>query len=293
MDTEMKQPVVILGMHRSGTTMLVDILEKLGLFMGAHYGKNKEAFFFMDRNEWLLRRSGGAWDNPFSIASIVDNETMLNRVIEMFKCDIYSIRFSRFYSKQWLPLRPDKMNSAWGWKDPRTVLTFKIWHKIFPGLKIIYITRNGVDVAVSLKTRADKNLSGGRGDILQLYPLRRRLKNLMLPHETYLLGSIRCLDIDYGFGLWEYYTSKCEEVYGLFEGEKTRLRFEDLIQQPEENIRQLALFCGLNAEKSTGIVKNLLHDRAYAFIGDPKYVSVYHKVKDSRWMRQLHYDDVL
>ena len=34
-----QQPIIILGMHRSGTTMITKMLENLGLFVGAENGK--------------------------------------------------------------------------------------------------------------------------------------------------------------------------------------------------------------------------------------------------------------
>lgn len=38
-------PVIILGMHRSGTTMITKILENLGLFVGVEKEINHEALF--------------------------------------------------------------------------------------------------------------------------------------------------------------------------------------------------------------------------------------------------------
>jgi hypothetical protein len=39
-------PVIIIGMSRSGTTMLVEMLEQLGLFVGRKKTRNNEAVFF-------------------------------------------------------------------------------------------------------------------------------------------------------------------------------------------------------------------------------------------------------
>lgn len=40
------QPIIILGMHRSGTTMITQLLENLGLFVGTEKEVNHEALFF-------------------------------------------------------------------------------------------------------------------------------------------------------------------------------------------------------------------------------------------------------
>jgi hypothetical protein len=39
-------PVIIIGMSRSGTTLLVEMLEQLGLFAGNKKTRNNEALFF-------------------------------------------------------------------------------------------------------------------------------------------------------------------------------------------------------------------------------------------------------
>ncbi|MBK8351014.1 MAG: hypothetical protein IPL21_04765 [Saprospirales bacterium] len=40
-----QQPIIILGMHRSGTTMITKMLENLGLFVGAEKEINHESLF--------------------------------------------------------------------------------------------------------------------------------------------------------------------------------------------------------------------------------------------------------
>ena len=39
-------PLLITGMHRSGTSLLVEILEKNGIFFGAYQDHNRESIFF-------------------------------------------------------------------------------------------------------------------------------------------------------------------------------------------------------------------------------------------------------
>ena len=60
----MSPPVIVVGAHRSGTTMVVEMLEALGLFVGERKDVNHEALFFVRFNEWLMYRSGATWDHP-------------------------------------------------------------------------------------------------------------------------------------------------------------------------------------------------------------------------------------
>ena len=59
-----RAPVILLGMHRSGTTMMSRLLETLGLFQGSRLEENHEATFFMNVNKALMLRIHGHWDHP-------------------------------------------------------------------------------------------------------------------------------------------------------------------------------------------------------------------------------------
>src|SRR5450830_930719 len=77
-------PVIILGMHRSGTTMVSELLEKLGLFVGEKKEVNNEALFFILMNTWLMREANATWDNPHNFR-FINNFFRKNtrRVLEM------------------------------------------------------------------------------------------------------------------------------------------------------------------------------------------------------------------
>ena len=92
-------PLLISGMHRSGTTLLVEILMKFGFFPGERLDENLEATFFQRINEWVLRRSGGAWDNPNQVTFLLKSITSKNEVVGIIKNEIASTRFSE-YKKQ-------------------------------------------------------------------------------------------------------------------------------------------------------------------------------------------------
>ena len=59
------QPIIIIGMHRSGTSMITRFIEDSGVFIGKKnkMGPNSEAFFFQKINEWLLYQKGASWDS--------------------------------------------------------------------------------------------------------------------------------------------------------------------------------------------------------------------------------------
>src|SRR5690606_17064701 len=59
-------PIVVIGMHRSGTRLLVEILDKLGVFMGADRQGDSESVTFMLINEGILHQCGAFWSEPMA-----------------------------------------------------------------------------------------------------------------------------------------------------------------------------------------------------------------------------------
>jgi len=132
--------VVVLGMHRSGTSMVAGILAKLGVFMGksllgptpgnpAGHWEDRE---FLAINEEILRRAGGSWDSPPSheATMAVDVSGDIERLIHK-RANL----------------------SIWGWKDPRTVLTIEHYTPYLIGPLYIAVFREREAVVKSLMCR--------------------------------------------------------------------------------------------------------------------------------------------
>lgn len=149
--------ICVLGMHRSGTSMLTRILNICGMEIGP--------------NSDLYKNKGdnpkGHWEN---LKFIEINQEIIN----IFSKD-----------KQWdsIPnFPPDWQNSAeikhleikakklvsgfnqkypiWGWKDPRTCLTLPFWKKIISqDINFVIILRNPFQIVGSLKKRNNKKES--------------------------------------------------------------------------------------------------------------------------------------
>ena len=134
------QPVVIFGMHRSGTSCLAGCLEELGLQLGnvitsAPYNQkgNRENPDSWPIHDAILSRVGAAWDNPpDGIVSWAPEQ-----IIAM-----------RQFLKGYQPL-PE----PWGFKDPRITLLLDGWFSIVPHLSLVASIRHPVAVAQSLAAR--------------------------------------------------------------------------------------------------------------------------------------------
>ena len=78
---KIKQPIFILGMHRSGTTMITRALAEAGVHVGTVCDHNSEALYAIDINERIFQAAGGSWWSPPTKEAIlqatVDFETNL------------------------------------------------------------------------------------------------------------------------------------------------------------------------------------------------------------------------
>lgn len=142
----MSKCFVVLGMHRSATSLVAKGLHNAGVHMGdklipADRG-NPEGYFedaiVSNLNRAILRKAGGDWLNPPSEDSIlaVKKDTAFMDVIE----NLVQQRLATG-----APL--------WGWKDPRTVLTIRLFHQFLVNPHYIAVFRNPTDVAASLFRR--------------------------------------------------------------------------------------------------------------------------------------------
>src|SRR4051795_10044845 len=86
----LRPPVILLGMHRSGTSLIARLLDDLGLFQGAELQDDHESVYFMDVNDLLLKRVGAAWDNPGPVRGFLDNSDALRLTAACVRADLES-----------------------------------------------------------------------------------------------------------------------------------------------------------------------------------------------------------
>lgn len=141
--------IVVLGMHRSGTSMTSAILEKVGINMGKEtlgasvsnpVGHFEDKMFY-ELNKKILRDAGGNWKNPPAHKNILNLRGK--------------------YKEEIKQLILNKKNN-WGWKEPRTSLTIELYYPYLNNIYFIYCKRNEVDVAKSLKKRNNMPLTEGK-----------------------------------------------------------------------------------------------------------------------------------
>lgn len=133
-------PVIIIGMHRSGTSCLAGCLQDLGLNLGevntaAPHNKkgNREDPRFWPVHDAVLARVGAAWDNPPAEPVVWSGaeKAALRAVL-------------RNYETVPRPL---------GFKDPRATVLLDGWLEVLPDLRLVASIRHPLSVAGSLSAR--------------------------------------------------------------------------------------------------------------------------------------------
>ena len=266
----MRAPVIFIGMHRSGTSMLGRLLEDLGMFFGAQKDENNEALFFQDLNEWLLSQCGGRWDNPAPFKEYFWRNGEAVKWTEIYLRNLLaSPRAIQFLGlRRFLAGGMGGLNGPWGWKDPRNTFTLPMWLKIFPNAKVVSIERNGVDVAQSLLAREIKILE----DAPRFYQ-RYRAIFFIHPRRAGFAHSPRCLSLEDAFSLWQEYTAEADAVIAKLPRERVlTLRYEEVLADPVKWLSESAAFCDLQASRAQieTTVRSIRGDRAKAYEADPE-----------------------
>lgn len=148
--------VLILGMHRSGTSCLAGSLQEAGLYLGkvktsSPYNKkgNRENKAAMRLHEDVLKTNGGRWSKP--PGTVQWAKAQLDKLDEL------------------IASYPD--SGLWGIKDPRLLLVLDTWLERLSSPYRIASIRNPGAVVRSLQSRHPKFLEDA---IFELYDVYNR-----------------------------------------------------------------------------------------------------------------------
>ena len=78
----MNSPVVVVGMHRSGTSLVSRILDQSGVMMGKDLQEDHESLFFIGLNEWIYENAGASWERPAILSELTENELAMEAINE-------------------------------------------------------------------------------------------------------------------------------------------------------------------------------------------------------------------
>jgi len=138
--------LIILGMHRSGTSCITRIFNLCNVYLGSSLMKSQddnlygfwENSYVFEINEKILKQSGGSWYNPPNQLKV----TIFNKLAMLNV--LYSSR-----------------GNVLGIKDPRMLITWEAWKPLINNYYIVGIYRHPLSVAKSLEKRNSFSASQG------------------------------------------------------------------------------------------------------------------------------------
>lgn len=254
-------------MHRSGTTLVAKMLMQLGWFGGKKLEANAESELFLRINNWLLLQCGGSWFQPPQ-PRVWEDRQSLEFCAEFVNYVLSEWRLNRYLGRwHWQPKAnlPD-FPFCWGFKDPRTTITLPFWLQLYPQLRVIHVTRHGVDVAKSLLTRrharlAERHRTLHKRALIYWYKVKQRRIEIGLS------------DLQQGLDLWSDYNRQLASHH-LPPSQLMHVSYEQLLQQPRPILAQLLDFADLTADDhAIAEVANMANpDRAFAYRKTPALV---------------------
>lgn len=223
----MNEPIIILGMHRSGTSMLTRILRHQGVFLGHKIQGDDEALYFLKLNRWMLHMAATDWDRPVPALEMLEDPVHVQRLAQFVKTRMTGIRTYEFFGPKFLQSKmhiDSNLPFKWGFKDPRTSIMLPVWDQIFPNAKYLRIRRHGIDVAASLKTRyqAHKPHLGNYRKLTRA--------GITLPLRNRTIDSIRCGTIEGAFGIWNEYEAALDKHLAHIDSDRQiTIKYEDYL----------------------------------------------------------------
>ena len=138
---------IITGMHRSGTSLMASVFEKLGVTLGNRLLKadrfNAAGYFedldFLNLQRSILQASGSVCETGWMDWGWNGGEALDEREWRNYLESAATLIQSR-----------QRQLKSWGWKDPRTSLLLDFWHRLLPDAKYLFVYRVPWEVADSV-----------------------------------------------------------------------------------------------------------------------------------------------
>ena len=143
------RPLLVCGMHRSGTSLTASLLHAAGVrlgnrLLGANHGNERGHFEDLDIYEFhqAVLRSTGLGTEGFVAAGAIAVPESLEPIGRRLAAD------------------RARAGGVWGWKEPRTVLFLDYWDAILPTARYVFVFRRPWEVVDSLFRRGDEAFAG-------------------------------------------------------------------------------------------------------------------------------------
>jgi hypothetical protein len=196
-DSNKMSPVLIVGMHNSGTSILAEILHNSGIFLGNNMDHYESHFFSIYLNDLLIMGGKNNWAK-LPLLSIEELMSLKDTIAPFVQ---------KYWIADYLQWGYDGI-SPWGIKDPRLCVLLPLYLEIFPEAKVVHIRRNPDDVAASLCQKSKRGV--GQFDNLKHW------RELTLAYTNRVIEYSGQASGYYELRYEEFCTKSEEVIRGLF-----------------------------------------------------------------------------
>lgn len=263
-------PVIIIGMHRSGTSLVARQLIAAGVFLGSRLDVNAEATLFQGLNDWLLDQTAAAWDQPAPFLRLMEYPNLLDLEQDYLAGILASPRALTYTGLRRYRhfVSANGLDEPWGWKDPRNTFTLPIWLRLYPDAHVVHVLRHGVDAAASLLTRTQS-----RATTIQSRYAQRRRTYWIRPKSGGFVPSLRSSSLADAFGLWKEYVAQARQDLESVGSRGIEIRYESFLADPHAEMGKLTSFLDISgARAASSLGQSVAGQRSLAFRRDPSLV---------------------
>ena len=212
--------IVVLGMHRSGTSVVARLLN----LMGAYFGTENTSTGASEENE------KGFWER-------IDVRSLNDSILHNANCDWD--RIADFNTESIPPVFLDAYQRSateiilnldahrpWFIKEPRLCVLFPVWRHVLEMPFCVHVIRNPVEVAQSLKVRNGIPIKAGLA-LWEVYNKRAIAASSTLPRHFLSYADLLASPQDVAEGLRNALASHCGYAFRV----PTRMELEAFVDQ--------------------------------------------------------------
>ena len=227
------RPIILIGMHRSGTSLVAEMMTRAGVWMGSQKRVDYESGTFRRANKAILKQMGD--DRYYGANSIkaMQDEAQLLKFCNSTRVYLKDHLVQGHFGRRWLVYAVralPKKCFLWGWKDPTSTLFFEMWKRIFPKARFVAIVRHPEETCLSLYDRQ----------------LRRQKSRQKKRARGLISGQCHELDFAQCFEIWKTYNFEVVKALKRYPDDTFLLRYEKL--NDYEVIANLLKFIGAKAD---------------------------------------------
>jgi|GEM_PF-1590331 len=235
--------VIILTMPRSGSSLLAGILHRLGVPMGSYSDLEKGQH---------LNRYGcyeDQWFQSISLNILFESRLLLDLTKRLNMDEERIKNVVQNYKAEIEEFVKENEQNTWGFKDPALIYSLPYFHTLFKNPYYIHLRRNTRDTAGSLyKTFRPSYWIPEMKEKFPLFKPRNRMriilrsaKLLFTKQKDYNEQEVFEQVIERGHRRIERFLKK--------KNKHTFIQLENLLEEPERNVKELADFLDLDTSR--------------------------------------------